>query len=91
MVRSLGKELRAGATAQLIHVSEGADAGLDSTLRFFLSPRSAYVSGQVVRVGAPVWDVSDGEVDWEKPLAGKVAVQPGVLLRLSLETRMEWH
>ena len=30
----------------------GAEDQLDSTLRFLLSPRSAYVSGQVVRIGA---------------------------------------
>ena len=51
--RSLGKEIGGrGATAQLVYVAPGAEDQLDSTLRFLLSPRSAYVSGQVVRVGA---------------------------------------
>ena len=49
--RSLGKEARAGTTAQLVYVAPGAEGRLDSTLRFLLSPRSAYVSGQVVRIG----------------------------------------
>ena len=49
-VRSAGKEVRHGATANLVHASAGAD--LESTLRFLLSGRSAYVSGQVIRVGA---------------------------------------
>ncbi len=49
--RAIAKEARAGATAQLVYVKPGAEARLESTLRFFLSPRSAYVSGQVVRVG----------------------------------------
>jgi 3-oxoacyl-[acyl-carrier protein] reductase len=49
--RSLGKELRRGATAQLLYVAPGAETALSSTLGFLLSPRSAYVSGQVVRVG----------------------------------------
>ena len=50
-------------------MADGAEANIDSTLRFFLSPKSAYVSAQVVRVGAA--DVV--AVDWAKPLAGKVA------------------
>ena len=45
---------RRGATAQLVYVAPGAEDQLDSTLRFLLSPRSAYVSGQVVRVGQGV-------------------------------------
>ena len=49
-VRSAGKEVRHGATANLVHASPDAD--LESTLRFLLSGRSAYVSGQVIRVGA---------------------------------------
>src|SRR5437764_1461780 len=51
LVRSAGKEVRAGATANLLVVAPdaGADA-LASSLRFFLSARSAFVSGQVVRV-----------------------------------------
>ena len=51
-VRSIGKEVRKGATAQLIHVGSKAESQLESTLRFYLSPKSAYVSGQVVRIGA---------------------------------------
>src|SRR4051812_18495799 len=44
--RSLGKEIGRGATVNLVHVGEGAEDRLGPTLRFFLSPRSAYVSGQ---------------------------------------------
>jgi 3-oxoacyl-[acyl-carrier protein] reductase len=73
--RSLGKEVRKGATAQLIYVQPGAHGQLNSTLRFFLSPKSAYVSGQVVRVGAPVADYEP--VDSEQPLNGKVALVTG--------------
>jgi 3-oxoacyl-[acyl-carrier protein] reductase len=53
-VRSAGKEVRRGATANLVHAAAGAD--LESTLRFLLSGRSAYVSGQVIRVGAATPD-----------------------------------
>ena len=75
LVRSLGKEARRGATAQLVHVARGAEDQLESTLRFLLSPRSAYVSGQVVRVGPRV--AAPGKVDWRSPLHGKVALVTG--------------
>lgn len=75
-VRSLGKEIGGrGSTAQLVYVEPGAEDQLESTLRFLLSPRSAYVSGQVIRVGAGVASVP--EIDWERPLAGKVALVTG--------------
>jgi 3-oxoacyl-[acyl-carrier protein] reductase len=47
-VRSIGKEVGRGVTANLVYATPDAD--LESTLRFLLSPRSAYVSGQVLRV-----------------------------------------
>jgi 3-oxoacyl-[acyl-carrier protein] reductase len=72
--RSIGKESRAGGTAQLVYVSPGAEGRLDSTLRFLLSPRSAYVSGQVIRVGD---GAEPPEVDHERPLAGKVSLVTG--------------
>ena len=52
--RSLGKEIGRGIAVQLVYVAEGAEEEIDSTLRFLLSPRSAYVSGQVVEVGKAV-------------------------------------
>ncbi|MGB3303502.1 3-oxoacyl-ACP reductase [Gordonia sp. (in: high G+C Gram-positive bacteria)] len=75
--RSLGKELRNGATAQLVYVSPKAKAGLsglESTLRFLLSAKSTYVDAQVIRVG----DAEAAAVEsWDKPLAGKVALVTG--------------
>jgi 3-oxoacyl-[acyl-carrier protein] reductase len=59
---------------QLVHVEPGAENQLDSTLRFLLSPRSAYVSGQVVRIGR---SDTHPEVDWELPLAGRTALVTG--------------
>jgi 3-oxoacyl-[acyl-carrier protein] reductase len=74
--RSLAKEIGGkGATAQLVLVSPGAEDQLTSTLRFLLSPRSAYVSGQVVRIGAGVAPAP--EIEWERPLDGKVALVTG--------------
>jgi 3-oxoacyl-[acyl-carrier protein] reductase len=75
-VRSLGKEIGGrGATAQLVLVSPGAEDQLDSTLRFLLSPRSAYVSGQVVRVGPGVTPMP--AIDWDRPLEGTSALVTG--------------
>ena len=73
--RSLGKEIGRGIAVQLVYVAEGAEEEIDSTLRFLLSPRSAYVSGQVVEVGKAV--TKTPEVDWEQPLDGKVALVTG--------------
>ncbi|HEX4804889.1 MAG TPA: 3-oxoacyl-ACP reductase [Conexibacter sp.] len=73
--RATGKEIGRGATVQLVYVEPGAEDQIAGTLRFLLSPRSAFVSGQVVRIGA------DGAVpegfDWERPLEGKVALVTG--------------
>lgn len=50
-VRSVGKEVgKKAATANLIWMAPTASQQLDSTVRFFLSSRSAYVSGQCVRI-----------------------------------------
>lgn len=72
-VKSIAKEFKKGITAQLIYVAKGQEQHLDSTLRFFMSARSAYVSGQVVQV-------NKGEhvsVDWQQPLAGKTMLVTG--------------
>jgi len=76
-LRSVAKELRYGATGNGVQVTD--DAPVDSpsvlaTLRFFLSARSAFVDGQLLRVGA---SDADPAVDVDLPLAGKVAVVTG--------------
>ena len=71
-VRSAGKEVRGGATAQLVYAEPDAD--LESTLRFLLSGRSAYVSGQVIRVAKAV---PNPPGDWDRPLAGMTAAVTG--------------
>ena len=72
--RSVAKEVRRGATGQLVLVEPGAEDAIESTLRFLLSPRSAYVSGQVVRVGR---GESPPVPDWERPHDGGVALVTG--------------
>ncbi|MCO1596506.1 3-oxoacyl-ACP reductase [Micromonospora sp. RHAY321] len=90
LVRSIGKEFGRGITAQLVHVtrdgsvttadpggpdrSTGTLTSLEATLRFLLSGRSAYVSGQVIRVGAG--DAS-APADWDRPLDGQVVLVTG--------------
>ncbi|WP_327184500.1 3-oxoacyl-ACP reductase [Streptomyces sp. NBC_01334] len=72
-VRSLGKEIGRGRTVNLVRLSDASAA--ESTLRFLLSPKSAYVSGQVIGVGAA--EGPDGPVDWTLPLAGRTALVTG--------------
>jgi 3-oxoacyl-[acyl-carrier protein] reductase len=74
--RSLGKEVRHGATVALVYLSPDAKpaaTGLESTLRFILSAKSAYVDGQVFYVGA----ADSTPADWDRPLDGKVAIVTG--------------
>jgi 3-oxoacyl-[acyl-carrier protein] reductase len=73
--RSLGKEIGRGIAVQLVYVAAGAEDQLDSTLRFLLSPRSAYVSGQVIRIGAGV--AAAPTLEWKQPLDGVRALVTG--------------
>ncbi|KOG09216.1 3-oxoacyl-ACP reductase [Streptomyces viridochromogenes] len=71
--RSLGKEIGRGRTVNLVRLTDARAAG--STLRFLLSPKSAYVSGQVIEVGAR--DESATPADPDRPLAGRTALVTG--------------
>ena len=74
-VRSVGKEVgKKGATANLLWMAPGAEQQLESSIRFFLSPRSAYVSGQVTRISKGATAHATNPV---APLAGKVALVTG--------------
>lgn len=75
--RSLGKEIGKGSTVNLVYVAPGAEATIESTLAFFLSPKSAYVSGQVARLGLTGTKKAPKVADQAKPLAGKVAIVTG--------------
>ena len=75
LTRSLAKELRAGATANLVLVAaDTVPAALESALRFLLSGRSAYVDGQVLRLSS---SDAPAPADWTEPLAGKLALVTG--------------
>jgi 3-oxoacyl-[acyl-carrier protein] reductase len=75
--RSLGKEIGKGSTVNLVYVAPGADETLASTLAFFLSPKSAYVSGQVARLGVTGTKKAEPVSDPAKPLTGRVAIVTG--------------
>ena len=74
--RSLGKEVGRGGTSQLVYVADGAEGAVGSTLGFLLSPKSAYVSGQVIRIGSSAKEPAESR-DWQRPLDGKVALVTG--------------
>ncbi|MEU6058519.1 3-oxoacyl-ACP reductase [Streptomyces sp. NPDC047097] len=71
-VRSLGKEIGHGSTANLLRLTDPAAA--ESTLRFLLSPRSAYLSGQVLDATGTL-PTPPG--DPARPLAGRTALITG--------------
>ncbi|PZU49207.1 MAG: 3-oxoacyl-ACP reductase [Arsenicicoccus sp.] len=79
IVRSVGKELRGGATANLVRVdlltAEPTTAQeLTSTLSFLLEGRSAYVSGQVLHVGHAA---EDPQPLSDRPYEGRIVVVTG--------------
>lgn len=85
IVRSLGKELRAGATANGIQLADGVGVGDPATLgtlRFLLSARSAFVDGQLI----PVTARGEALQDWRRPLEGSVAVVTGCARGIGAET-----
>ncbi|MEU2399018.1 3-oxoacyl-ACP reductase [Streptomyces pseudogriseolus] len=70
--RSLGKETGGGRTVNLVRLTDAPAA--ESTLRFLLSPKSAYVSGQVIAVGD---QASPAPEDADRPLTGRTALVTG--------------
>lgn len=74
--RSVGKELRGGATSNLVWVEPTTSPeALASTLRFLLEGRSAYVDGQSWRIGAGT--VLAEEATSDRPYEGRVVVVTG--------------
>jgi 3-oxoacyl-[acyl-carrier protein] reductase len=70
---------------QLIYVAPGAEDRVASTLGFFLSAKSAYVSGQVVHVGLDVSVSERQDRDPSRPLAGQTAVVTGAARGIGAE------
>jgi len=77
VLRSLAKELRGGATGNGLVVADGVPVTAPAVLgglRFLLSSRSAYVDGQLLAIDSEAGSLPD---DWDRPLAGRVAVVTG--------------
>lgn len=49
-IKSVAKEVKKGISANLVYVKKGLERQMDSTLEFLMSSKSAYVSGQVIRL-----------------------------------------
>ena len=76
-VRSLAHEMRGGATANGILAADGValDApAVIGALRFFLSARSAFVTGQFLEVASEAGTLTE---DLQQPLAGRTALVTG--------------
>ncbi len=74
--RTVAKELRGGATSNLIWVAEGTTpVALASTLRFLLEGRSAFVDGQSWRVGLA--DVPLEDARSTHPYRGRIVAVTG--------------
>ncbi|PFG53565.1 3-oxoacyl-[acyl-carrier protein] reductase [Marinobacter sp. LV10R520-4] len=81
-VRSIAKEIgNKGATANLLRVTTGAQNNLNSSLRFFLSAKSAYVSGQVAQIDKSTSAAASNPV---APLTGKLALVTGAARGIGL-------
>ena len=77
--RTVGKELRGGATCNLVACRAGVTpADLASTLSFLLEGRSAFVDGQTIHLGpAKPGDAAGGAADPSRPFAGRIVVVTG--------------
>lgn len=75
-VRSVAKELgKKGSVANLLRVKSGAEARIEGPLRWLLSARSAFVSGQPIAISKSAAD--NEEWDWVRPIEGKIALLTG--------------
>ena len=76
-VRSVAKEIgKKGSTANLAIVSEGAEVHLEGVLRFLLSARSAFVTGQPFVITTRAM-ASSGPSPFVRSLENKVALVTG--------------
>lgn len=74
-VRATGREIgRRGSTANLVEVAPGTESRLPAVLRFLLSPRAAFITGQPLRISDVCAETGAPAV---QPLEGKVALVTG--------------
>ena len=76
IVKSIAKEVgRRGCTANLIYTSKVCEKIIASPLRFFISDKSTFVSGQIVTAD---WVANEHSLqEWQQPLKGKTALVTG--------------
>lgn len=91
LLRSLAKELRAGATGNGILLAEGVDIISPSALgavRFFLSGRSAFVDGQFLKISDAGGTLPHNA---DTPLAGRIAVVTGAARGIGAQIARTLH
>jgi 3-oxoacyl-[acyl-carrier protein] reductase len=75
-IRAMAREIGfKGATANIVYVAPDAQSRLEPVLRFLMSERSAYISGQPLYISKQV--VSDEAIPKMRPLDGKTALVTG--------------
>jgi len=75
-IRAMAREIGfKGATANIVFVAPDAESRLEPVLRFLLSERSAYISGQPLHITTQV--ISDETIPKMRPLDGKTALVTG--------------
>ncbi len=85
LVKSVGREIgKKGSTAQVVFVDPGAEDRVEAAVRFLLSDRSAYVTGQPVHLSSVL--PKPGEEPYIRPLENKVALVTGAALGIGNQT-----
>jgi len=75
-IRSLSGEMgHQGVTSNILRVASGAEPNLAGPLRFLLSPRSAFITGQTIWVDGRTLGAGDDPA--ERALEGKTAIVTG--------------
>ena len=84
-VKSLAKEVgKKGANCNLLNVAKGTERQLQSALYYFLSDKSAYVTGQSLNLTRG--RALPRKINWDKPLKGKYALVTGAAQGIGAET-----
>lgn len=73
-VKSIAKEFKRGIAVNLLLVKKGLEAHLPNALQFFMSAKSAYVSGQAVVLNNEALPI---HAEYDKPLLNKKIIVTG--------------